>query len=400
MNCRTFAVATAILVSLPLAAAPACAAPASATMGKAGITAEDWGTTQKGEKVELFTLTGKGGLVAKIANFGGAVVDLMAPDRHGAPTNVVLGYDDLASYEKGGIFSALIGPYANRLGLKFPVAGQMYQQPTPAPRPVPPGASPPPVRNFIQHSGPNGFQKRVWEAVMHDGAEPSLSLTIKNPDGIGGMPGNTTVTVTYTVRADNTLVLDYRGVTDRPTVMNLTNHFYFNLNGAVKNIDDQTVTLFASRFAPYDRSADSPSGVIAPVSASPYDFRNPVRIGDRLSLPDVYQPVGAGKIPGYDAYFLVDGRAGRMRRAARVSDPDTGIVMDTFTTEPGVQFYTDNIAGQVNGKKGAVYGNHWAISLETGKAPDTPNHPNFPSAEVTPTKPLHETTEYRFSAVR
>jgi aldose 1-epimerase len=339
-------------------------------------------------------------MVARISNFGGVVVDLIVPDRHGKPTNVVLGYDDLASYEKGGVYSALIGPYANRLGLKFPVDGQIYQQPAPAPRPVPPGAPAAPVRNFIQHSGANGFQKRVWEAVMHDGAEPSLSLTIKNPDGIGGMPGNVTVTVTYTVRADNTLVLDYKGATDRPTVMNLTNHFYFNLNGGVRNIDDEQVTVFASRFTPYDRNKDSPSGVIASVFASPYDFTKPVRIGDRLSLPDVYQPVGAATVPGYDAHFLVDGLAGRMRRAARVYDPDTGIVMVTSTTEPGVQFYTDNIAGQVKGRNGATYGNHWAISLETGKAPDTPNHPNFPSAEVKPAKPLHETTEYRFGTLR
>jgi aldose 1-epimerase len=235
---------------------------------------------------------------------------------------------------------------------------------------------------------------------MHDGAEPSLSLTIKNPDGIGGMPGNVTVTVTYTVRADNTLVLDYKGSTDRPTVMNLTNHFYFNLNGGVKNIDDEKVTVFASRFTPYDPNTDSPSGVVASVFASPYDFTKPLRIGDRLSLPEVYQPVGAAKVPGYDTYFLVDGGAGQMRRAAQVYDPDTGIVMVTSTTEPGVQFYTDNIVGQVEGKNGAVYSNHWAISLETGKAPDTPNHPNFPSAEVTPAKPMHETTEYRFSALR
>jgi aldose 1-epimerase len=235
---------------------------------------------------------------------------------------------------------------------------------------------------------------------MHQGAEPSLSLTIRNPDGIGGMPGNVTVTVTYTVRADNTLVLDYEGATDRPTVMNLTNHFYFSLNGGVKNIDDEQVTLFASRFTPFDPDTDSPSGVVASVFASAYDFTKPVRIGDRLSLPDVYQPVGAAKAPGYDTYFLVDGRAGRMRRAARLYDPDTGIVMMTSTTQPGVQFYTDNILGEVKGKNGAVYRNHWAISLETGKAPDAPNHPNFPSAEVTPAKPMHETTEYRFSVIR
>jgi len=315
-------------------------------------------------------------------------------------TDVVLGYDDLASYEKGGVYSALIGPYANRLSLKFPIDGKIYEQPTPAPRPAPPGAPPAPVRTFIQHSGGNGFQKRVWEAVMHDGAEPSLTLTIKDPDGMGGMPGNVTVTVTYSVRADNSLVLDYTGTTDKPTMLNTTNHFYFSLNGGAKDISDEMVTLYASRYTPFDHAIDLPNGMVASVTGTPYDFQKPVRIGDRLSLPNVSQPVGGTDIPGYDTSFLVDGVVGQMRPVARVDDPDTGIVMVAFTTQPGLQFYTDNIGGQVKGKKGAVYRNHWAISLETGKAPDSPNHPNFASAEVTPDKPMHEVTEYRFSTLR
>jgi aldose 1-epimerase len=399
MICRAIALATTLLVTVaPLAAAGA--APAKMKTGKAGISTEDWGTTQKGDKVQIFTLAGKGGMVAKITNFGGVVVDLMVPDRHGKLTDVVLGYDDLASYEKGGVYSALIGPYANRLSLKFPIDGKIYEQPTPAPRPAPPGAPPAPVRTFIQHSGGNGFQKRVWEAVMHDGAEPSLTLTIKDPDGMGGMPGNVTVTVTYSVRADNSLVLDYTGTTDKPTMLNTTNHFYFSLNGGAKDISDEMVTLYASRYTPFDHAIDLPNGMVASVTGTPYDFQKPVRIGDRLSLPNVSQPVGGTDIPGYDTSFLVDGVVGQMRPVARVDDPDTGIVMVAFTTQPGLQFYTDNIGGQVKGKKGAVYRNHWAISLETGKAPDSPNHPNFASAEVTPDKPMHEVTEYRFSTLR
>ncbi len=157
-------------------------------MAKAGISAQDWGTTQKGEKVQLFTLTGKGGMVARISSFGAVVVDLMVPDRHGKLTDVVLGYDDLPSYEKGGVYSALIGPFANRLSLKFPVDGKIYEQPLPAPRPAVAGTRPQPPRTYIQHSGGNGFQKRMWDAVMHDGPEPSLALTIKDPDGLGGFP--------------------------------------------------------------------------------------------------------------------------------------------------------------------------------------------------------------------
>jgi aldose 1-epimerase len=402
MNFRTFFLATAMLAALPLLSAKVLAAPSKAiraNMARAGISGVEWGTTRKGDKVQLFTLIGKAGMVARITNFGGVVVDLVVPDRHRKPTNVVLGYDDFASYEKGGVYSALIGRYANRLSFKFPVDGKVYEQPAPAPRPAAAGAAPQPARSYIQHGGTNGFQKRVWKAVEHDGPEPSLSLTIKDADGTGGFPGNVTVTVTYTVRADNTLVLDYRGITDKPTVMNLTNHFYFNLNGGARNIDDERLTLFASRYTPFDGNA-MPTGVVAPVTGTPYDFTKPVRIGERLALPDVFQTVGDGtRLSGYDASLLVDGVVGQLRPAARVEDPKTGIVMVTFTTQPGLELYTDNIVGRVKGRNGMSYGNHWAISLETQRAADTPNHPNFTSAEVTPGKPMHEVTEYRFSTM-
>jgi aldose 1-epimerase len=399
MTRRAFFLVVAALVGPLAAPAQAIAALAKTNTATPGISAEDWGTTQKGDKVTLFTLTGKGGMVARITNFGGVVVDLEVPDRNGKPTNVVLGYDDLPSYEKGGIYSALIGPYANRLAFKFPVDGKIYEQPKPAPRPVPAGAAPLPPRPYIQHSGSIGFQKRVWDAAAHDGPEPGLTLTIKDPDGIGGFPGNVTVTVTYTVRAGNILALDYKAVTDKPTVLNLTNHFYFNLNGGTKDIGNEIVTLFASRYTPFDADA-MPTGVIAPVAGTPYDFTKPVRIGDRLALPDVTQTIGDGtRIPGYDTSLLVDGTVGQLRRAARVEDPDTGIVMTALTTQPALELYTDNIVGQVKGRKGMAYGNHWAISLETQRPADTPNHPNFTSAEVTPGKPLHEVTEYRFSAL-
>jgi aldose 1-epimerase len=382
--------ATAMLAALPLLPAQAFAQPA-----KPGISGAAWGTTQKGEQVQIYTLIGKGGMVARITNFGAVVVDLFVPDRNGKPVNVVLGYDDLASYERGGVFSALIGRYANRLSLKFPVAGRIYEQPAPPPPAA--GGAP---RNYIQHGGTNAFHRRVWDAVAHDGPEPSLSLTLKDADGTGGFPGNIIVTVTYTVRADNTIVLDYKGTTDRPTVMNLTNHFYFSLNGGVKNIDDQRLTLFSSRYQPFDANA-MPTGVIASVAGTPYDFTKPTRMGERLSLPDVYQTVGNGtRIMGYDTAFLTDGVVGQLRPAARLDDPDTGIVMVTFTTQPGLELYTQNIAAPVRGKGGAMYGNHWAISLETQRAPDTPNHPNFTSAEVTPDRPLHEVTEYRFSTLK
>ena len=378
-----------------LAALPFLSIGAQAQPARPGITSAEWGTTQRGEKVQLYTLTGGGGMVARITNFGAVVVDLFVPDRNGKPVNVVLGYDDLASYERGGVYSALIGRYANRLSLKFPIQGRIHEQPAP-----PPPAAGGVARNYIQHGGANAFHRRVWEAVAKNGPEPSLALTLKDADGTGGFPGNIVVTVTYTVRADNTIVLDYKGTTDKPTVMNLTNHFYFSLNGGVKNIDEQRLTLFSSRYQPFDANA-MPTGVIAPVAGTPYDFTKPTLMGDRLYLPDVYQVVGNGtRIMGYDTAFLTDGVVGQLRPAARLDDPDTGIVMVTFTTQPGLELYTQNIANPVRGKGGAMYGNHFAISLETQRAPDTPHHPNFTSAEVTPEKPLHEVTEYRFSTLK
>jgi aldose 1-epimerase len=334
-------------------------------------------------------------MIARITDYGGVVVDLLVPDRHGKPVNVVLGYDDFPTYEqRGGVYGALIGRYANRLSLTFPVAGKIYEQPAP---PAPAGAAP---RTYVQHGGANGFQRRMWAAAMRDGPEPSLALTIQEADGTGGFPGTITVTVTYTVTADNTLVLDYKGTTDRPTVMNLTNHSYFNLNGGVKAIDGETLTLFSSRYQPFDANA-MPTGAIVPVAGTPYDFTRPVRMGARLSLPDVFQMAGNGmRISGYDTAFLTDGVVGQLRPAARLDDPDTGIVMVTFTTQPGLELYTDNIATTIQGRKGQAYGNHWAISLETQRAPDTPNHPDFTSAEVTPQKPLHEVTQYRFSTLK
>src|SRR6201996_821498 len=382
MTCRAFCFAAVLLVT---------AAPLAVAAPKVGISSQDWGATQKGEKVRLYTLTGKGG---RTPIFGGVVGALFGPARQGKPVNVVLGYDDLASYEKGGVYSALIGRYANRLSFKFPVDGKIYEQPAPPPRP---GQTP---HTYIQHGGSNGFQKRVWDAVAHDGPEPSLTLTLKDADGTGGFPGNAVVTVTYTVRSDDTLVLDYKATTDKPTVMNLTNHFYFNLNGGVRDISNERLTLFSSRYTLFDANA-MPTGVIAPVAGTPYDFTRPARMGDRLALPDVAQTVAdGGRIPGHDTSLLTDGVVGQLRPAARLDDPDTGIVMVTFTTQPGLELYTDNINTKVKGRKGALYGNHWAISLETQRAADTPNHPNFTSAEVTPERPLHEVTEYRFSTLK
>jgi aldose 1-epimerase len=350
----------------------------------ANIIAQNWGTTQKGEKVQLFTLKGEGGVEARITNFGGVVVNLLVPDRHSKKTDVVLGYDSFAEYEKGGVFSALIGPYANRLGLTFPVDGKTYTQPRPVPRA---GAQQAAGPIQILHSGAIGFQKRVWNTVMHDGPEPSLALTIKNADGTGGFPGNVSVTVTYTIRRDNTVVLDYRGTTDKPTVLSVTNHFYFNLKGEGSGaIDNEIVTLYAEQYSPNFITSELRS-----TTGTVFDFSRPTRIGDRLAMPE------AGR--GFDNNMVVTGKPDTLRPGARIDDPDSGIVMAVFTTQPGFQFYTDNTDTTTTGKAGHRYGNHNAISIETEKYPDAPNHREFPSAEVTPDKPMHEVTEFRFATL-
>jgi len=368
---RDFAFAAALL-----AAAPAWAA---------NISSQDWGTTARGEKVQLYTLKGVGGLEAQISNFGGVIVKLLVPDRSGKKVDVMLGYDDFASYEKGGAYGALIGRYAGRIshGGSFTLGGKTYQLEKTDPN----GKS-------VIHGGTAGFQKKAWTAVMHDGAEPSLTLTVTSPDGDGGFPGALTAMVTYTVTRDNGLKIEYRATSDRPTIANLTNHAYFALQGEGNgDISNQMLQVFASKFTPQDADI-LVTGEILPVDATPLDFRKPVRIGDVLhsSFPQIAMR------NGLDICMIVDGKPGTLRKAARLSDPGTGIVMDVSTTQPGVQLYSDGIGDRTSiGKGGKTYRTFYSMSLETQHYLDAPNHQNFPQAIVAPGKPLHETTEFKFS---
>lgn len=354
---------------------------------KPRISRRDWGTTAAGEKVDLYTLAGRGGLEARIATFGAVIVGLDVPGRTGAKTDVMLGYDDLASYERGGVYGAVIGRFANRIGngAAFPLDGRVVQLTKANPN-----------QQIILHSGAAGFQKKVWRAEAHDGDEPSLTLTLVSPDGDGGFPGTLTTTVTYTVTRDNALKLDYRATTDRPTVVNLTNHAYFALQGEGRgDIANQRLQVFADRYTP--AAPDNlPIGVIAPVAGTPLDFRKPVRLGDVLDSP--FEQIALRR--GLDLNFVVNGQPGRLRPAARITDPGTGIVMEVMTTQPGVQLYTNNVMRPTVGKGGREYGNHAAICFETQHYPDSPNRPEFPSTVVTPSAPLHEVTVYRFRVGR
>jgi aldose 1-epimerase len=366
-----------------LAATPACAANITAK----AITSKDWGTTAKGETVQLFTLKGVKGLEAHITNFGGVIVDLLVPARGGKKIDAMLGYDDFKSYEKGGVYGAIIGRYVGRIshGGSFPFEGRTVQ--------LQKGN---PAAKFVIHGGTAGFQKKLWHAEMVDGPEPSLILTVSSPDGDGGYPGMLVTTVTYTVTRNNELKLDYSAASTGPSIANLTNHAYFALQGEGNgDISKQTLQVFADRFLPQD--ADNlVTGEITPVDGTPFDFRKATVLGPPMasSHPQVTMR------GGLDIAMLINGKAGTLRPAAVLTDPGTGIVMTVATTQPALQLYSDNVTRPAIGKGGKSYGNHYSMSLETEGYLDAVNHPDFPSTEVRPGKPLHEVTVFRFGLAK
>ena len=371
---RTF-IAVASLVVLPSAVAQA-----------RNISSQDWGTTQGGEKVSLFTLTSGHGLEARITNYGGRIVSLYVPNKQGGRTDVQLGYDDFAAYEKAGDFyGALVGRYVGRIshGGSFTLNGKTYQLEKKDPN-----------APFVIHGGTAGFNKKLWKAQMHDGPEPSLTLTLVSPDGEAGFPGELTTTVTYTVTSDNALRLEYRATSDRPTVANFTNHAMFTLQGEGHgDVSDQTMQIFADRFTPAD-AGNLVTGEIASVDGTPADFRKPVRVGD-VQHSD-WPQIAMRK--GIELEMVINGTPGTLRPAARMADPHTGIVMDVSTTHPCVVVWGHLIGDRtVTGKGGKPYRNFDAMSFETQGYLDAVNHPNFPSTMVTPQKPMHEVTVFKFS---
>ena len=364
----------------------ACLASLSGAAAAQNISGQDWGTTQDGQKVGLYTLKSPNGLEARITNYGGRIVSLYVPNKQGGKTDVQLGYDDFAAYEKAGDFyGALVGRYVGRVshGGSFTLNGKTYQL-----------EKRDPAAPFVIHGGTAGFNRKLWKARMHDGPEPSLTLTLVSPDGDGGFPGELTTTVTYTVTRDNALRLEYRATADRPTVANFTNHAMFALQGEGNgDVSDQTMQIFADRYTPAD-AGNLVTGEIASVDGTPADFRKPVRLGDRQKSD--FPQIAMRK--GIELEMVINGKSGTLRPAARIADPKTGIVMDVSTTHPCVVVWGHLIGERtVVGKQGHIYRNFDAMSFETQGYLDAVNHPNFESTLVTPQKPMHEITVFKFS---
>jgi aldose 1-epimerase len=338
-----------------------------------------------GKAVVLYTLKNKNGAEAAITNYGGRLVSLLVPDREQKLVDVVLGYDSLKSYRKKGepYFGAIIGRYGNRIAKgKFILDGKPYQLQ------VNDGTN-------TLHGGFDGFYGKVWTAKQSD--KQTLELSYVSKDNEGGYPGNLKVKVTYKLTDDNTLLISYNAVTDKATVVNLTNHAYFNLNGAGnETITDHLLTIEADAYTPVDQTL-IPTGKIEKVSGTPFDFTKPTLIGARIN--DKNEQLEYGK--GYDHNFVLRPGAG-LRKAVTVTSPKTGIAMEVLTEEPGIQFYSGNfLTGKDQDGKGKVkYGHRSAFCLETQHFPDAPNHPSFPATVLRPGKEYKTVTAYRFSVVK
>jgi aldose 1-epimerase len=353
--------------------------PSAGTIGAASF-----GNTTDGTAVQIYTLCNRNGMEARIMTYGGIVESLKVPDRNGRLGDVVLGYDNLAGYlTNSPFFGALIGRYGNRIAKgQFTLDGQTYTLPT---------NNPP---NSL-HGGDKGFFARVWKAaalVTSNG--PVLQLSYLSEDGEEGYPGNMSVTATYTITEDNALRLDFEATSDKDTVCNLTHHSYFNLAGQGNgDILGDMLYINANSFTPVDATL-IPTGELRPVDGTPFDFRQPTAIGARINADD--QQIKFG--PGYDHNWVINKPAGQLGLMARVSEPISGRVMEVFSTEPGLQFYSGNfLNGSIMGKDGMVYRYRSAFCMEPQHYPDSPNHPEFPSTELKPGETYHNTIIYKFS---
>jgi aldose 1-epimerase len=352
-------------------------------MSEPRIDKRPFGRMPDGTPVELYSLIGPGALSADITTYGGTIVSLRAPDAAGKVGDVALGFDELVGYlAHKAFFGCLVGRYGNRIGrARFALGGKEY----------------PLARNDGEnhlHGGVRGFDKVVWAARPFDtAAGPALELSYLSRDGEEGYPGNLAVTVTYTLAADG-LRMDYAATTDRATHCNLTNHTYFNLEGEGNGtILDHRLVIQASRFTAVGPGL-IPTGDLPMVEGTPFDFRAPARIGDRIDAKDPQ----LGFAGGYDHNWVLDRASDALALCARAVAPRSGRVLEVLTTEPGMQFYAGNfLDGKLRGKGGKAYPHRGAFCLETQHFPDTPNRPEFPSTVLEPGKKYATSTVYRLT---
>ncbi len=352
----------------------------------AGMKKQPFGKTPDGKEITLYTLTNKNGMEVTIANFGGVVVSLKPPDRSGKFADVVLGYDSLDGYlTNPSYFGAIIGRYANRIAHgKFTLDGKVYTLA---------------INNGENslHGGTIGFNKKVWTArdISTENA-PTLELKYVSTDGEEGYPGTLSVRVVYTLTAQNELKIEYSATTDKDTVLNLTNHSYFNLAGQGSgDILGHMLTIHSGKFTPVDAGL-IPTGELRAVQGTPFDFTKSTGIGERIGQNEEQLKVANG----YDHNWVVNhAKPGDISLAAQVYEPKGGRVLEVWTDQPGIQFYTGNfLDGTIHGKGGIPYGQRTGFCLETQHYPDSPNHAEFPTTLLKPGSRFHSTTIFKFSA--
>ena len=352
-------------------------------LSKPSIKKSSFGKTAEGKAVEIYTLTNSSGAQAKITNYGGRIVSLKMPDKNGKFADIVLGYENLAGYENGTFFfGGIIGRYANRIAKgKFSLNGKDFVL----------------AKNNGEnhlHGGLKGFDTEIWTAkTSADKSGAKLELNYLSRDGEENYPGNLSVKVVYTLTENNELKIEYSAATDQDTVINLTNHAYFNLAGAGSgSILDHILQINADKFTPTDAGA-IPNGELRSVKNTPFDFLQPTKIGERIGADDEQIKFGSG----YDHNFVLNKKANELATAATVYDPANGRTLEVITTEPGIQFYSGNFLKDVKGKNGKIYQKRDGFCLETQHFPDSPNKPDFPTTVLKKDEKFSSVTIYKFS---
>lgn len=378
-----------IALGLVFASMTACSTKSEVSLTESGLDVAKFDTVINEKPVKLYTIKNAGGMEVCITNFGGRVVSILVPDKDGKPTDVVLGFDNVAQYADSvnspSDFGAAIGRYANRINQgKITIDNKQIQLPQ---------------NNFghCLHGGPSGWQYQIYDAKQPN--DSTLELTMQSKDGDNNFPGNVTAVVTYVVKGDNSLDISYSATTDKETVVNMTNHSYFNLNGdPTKNIENCVLYVNADNFTPTDTTYMT-TGEIKDVTGTPMDFRTPTEIGKNVNNFD-FEQIKNGN--GFDHNWCLntynDGKGDDTVVAASLYSPLTGIKLEVYTNEPGIQVYTGNfLEGKLKGKNGISYEKHAACCLETQKYPDSPNKKQWPSPYLKPGEKYYSHCIFKFS---